>query len=481
MTHGLSHRLQGRFAAKWIVVGLALLAMAGANAAPARAANVGSTLVLDANTGEVLLAKDADAQRFPASLTKMMTLYLVFEALETGSLTLDTRMKVSAFAASRPPTKLGVKAGTTLAVREAIPALITRSANDAAAVIAEQLGGSEARFAEMMTAKAHQLGMSQTNFANPHGLPNPNNVTTASDIAKLGLALREHFPKRYSYFQIKSFSFRGTTIPTHNNLLKRSEIYDGIKTGYTNASGFNIVTSVSSEGKRLLVVVFGGRTARSRDDYVANLVAAYLPKASTEQSGPLVAAFSPRFKGPAVRTHVASLPSDVPYPKAKPDLAASRIAQAFEDGAARTVADVSGGAASQDKVRSAILQALREEPRSRSLLASTPAMKAMAQAELQRPAHMPGTSVASLSESFDVQIAATPSEATARQLLADVQSRLKTATLGTARPDAQEMRNNGRSLFRARFTGFASKDLADEACAAIKRAAYTCYTLASTD
>ena len=292
MTHGLSHRLQGRFAAKWIVVGLALLAMAGANAAPARAANVGSTLVLDANTGEVLLAKDADAQRFPASLTKMMTLYLVFEALETGSLTLDTRMKVSAFAASRPPTKLGVKAGTTLAVREAIPALITRSANDAAAVIAEQLGGSEARFAEMMTAKAHQLGMSQTNFANPHGLPNPNNVTTASDIAKLGLALREHFPKRYSYFQIKSFSFRGTTIPTHNNLLKRSEIYDGIKTGYTNASGFNIVTSVSSEGKRLLVVVFGGRTARSGDDYVANLVAAYLPKASTEQSGPLVAAGS---------------------------------------------------------------------------------------------------------------------------------------------------------------------------------------------
>ncbi len=230
-------RLRDRFAAQWIAAGLALVALFGVVLRPAEAANVGSTLVLDANDGRVLMARDADAPRFPASLTKMMTLYLVFEALETGALTLDTPMKVSAYAAARPPTKLGVKAGSTLAVKEAIPALITRSANDAAMVIAEHLGGSEARFAEMMTAKAHQLGMAQTTFKNPHGLPDPGNVTTASDMAKLALALREHFPNRYSYFQIKSFSFRGTTIPTHNNLLKRSEIYDGIKTGYTNASG----------------------------------------------------------------------------------------------------------------------------------------------------------------------------------------------------------------------------------------------------
>jgi D-alanyl-D-alanine carboxypeptidase len=457
-------------------------------AAPAGAANVGSTLVMDANTGEVLLSKEADTQRFPASLTKMMTLYLVFEALETGALTLDTPMKVSAYAAARPPTKLGLKVGSNLLVKEAIPALITRSANDAAVVIAEQLGGTEARFAEMMTAKARQLGMSRTTFKNPHGLPNPGNVSTASDIAKLAMALREHFPERYAYFQIKSFSFRGKTIPTHNNLLKRSAIFDGIKTGYTNASGFNIATSVSSEGRRLLVVVFGGRTARSRDDYVGSLVQAYLPKASTQRSGPLMAALRPTFKGPAVRSHVASLPSTVPYPTAKPDLVQSRIAQAFGGSSRDAVSAVANKGSSQDSVRVAILQALSEEHRASAAPPPIPTMKAMSGTELQRPVSMPKASVSSSlvasrspSDIWDVQIGATPSQVTARQILAEVQARLAASVLGTAQPVAQALRDGGRTLYRARFTGFASKASADTACAAIKRVAYTCYTVAASN
>lgn len=461
-----------------VLLGLALVTAWSLAAGPARAANVGSTLVIDANNGQVLLSKDADKLRFPASLTKMMTLYLTFEALKTGALTLDTPMKVSAYASARPPTKLGLKPGSTLLVKDAIPALITRSANDAAVVLAEQMGGTEEHFAEMMTAKAHQLGMSMTTFKNANGLPNPNNVTTAEDIAKLSIALREHFPERYSYFKIKSFVFRGSTIPNHNNLLKRDEIYDGIKTGYTNASGFNISTSVSSEGKRLLVVVFGGRTARSRDDYVANLVQAYLPKASTERSGPLVAAFSPRYKGPAVRTHVAAVPASVPYPTGKPDMAGSRIAQAFE-GDAKTRTEIAD-AGSHDTVRSAIAQALLEEPRARA----ADALKTLTKADLQRAASMSGTLAASqgaAASTWDVQIVATPSEATARQMLSEVQARLKDPILSVSTPVAQAQRTNGATLYRARFAGFASKTQADEACAAIRRVAYTCYAVSSAD
>ncbi|WP_182085953.1 D-alanyl-D-alanine carboxypeptidase [Aureimonas sp. ME7] len=470
------------------VAGFVLMAASILMAAPAKAANVGSTLVMDANTGEVLLSREADTQRFPASLTKMMTLYLVFEALETGALTLDTPMKVSAYAAARPPTKLGLKVGSSLLVKEAIPALITRSANDAAVVIAEQLGGTEARFAEMMTAKARQLGMSRTTFANAHGLPNPGNVSTATDIARLAMALREHFPERYAYFQIKSFSFRGTTIPTHNNLLKRSAIFDGIKTGYTNASGFNIATSVSSEGKRLLIVVFGGRTARSRDDYVGSLVQAYLPKASTRRSGPLMASLRPTFKGPAVRSHAASLPAAVPYPTAKPDLVESRIAQAFGSRSRDEVVVDPNKGSSQDSVRAAILQALSEEPRAKPAQLPVPTMKAMSGTELQRPASMPTASVhsslvasRSMSDTWDVQIAATPSQATARHILSEVQARLAASVLGASQPVAQELRDGDRTLYRARFTGFASKASADTACAAIKRVAYTCYAVAAAN
>ncbi len=363
----------------------------------------------------------------------MMTLYLVFEALETGALTLDTPMKVSAYAAARPPTKLGVKAGSTLAVKEAIPALITRSANDAAMVIAEHLGGSEARFAEMMTAKAHQLGMAQTTFKNPHGLPDrKRDHRVRHGQARAGAA--RAFSEPLQLFPDQVVLVPGHDDPTHNNLLKRSEIYDGIKTGYTNASGFNIVTSVSSEGRRLLVVVFGGRSARSRDDYVASLVAAYLPKASTQRSGPLVAGFAPRFKGPSVRPHMAAVPPAVPFPTAKPDVAASRIAQAFADGAGRAVAEAGRGGSSHDPVRAAILQALRDEPRPRGGPFAPSTMKALAQTGPQRPAGMPGASEAlsGAAGTWDVQIAVTPSEATARQMLADVRTRLKDAAFEAA-------------------------------------------------
>ena len=225
--------------------------------APASANSKYAGIVIDAKTGKTLYAHDADAQRYPASLTKMMTLYLVFEALERGKIRLDTRVKFSANAAKEPPTKLGVGTGKSITVEQVIYALVTKSANDASTAIAEHLGGSEAKFAKMMTAKARSLGMSKTTFRNAHGLPNSGQVTTARDMAKLGIALREHYPRQYKYFSARSFKFGDTTMGNHNRLLGTVRGVDGIKTGYTRASGFNLVSSVVDRDRSIVAVVPG--------------------------------------------------------------------------------------------------------------------------------------------------------------------------------------------------------------------------------
>jgi D-alanyl-D-alanine carboxypeptidase len=201
-------------------------------------------IVIDANSGTVLHSTNPDAQRHPASLTKIMTLYLLFEQLEAGKLKLDSQLKVSAEAAGQMPTKLGLKPGSTLAVEDAIKGMVTRSANDAAAVVAEAIGGDETQFAKLMTRKAQALGMTRTVYKNASGLPNDDQVTTARDQSILGRAVQERFPRYYKYFSIRTFTFRGQSISNHNHLLGSVEGVDGIKTGYTNASGFNLVTSV---------------------------------------------------------------------------------------------------------------------------------------------------------------------------------------------------------------------------------------------
>jgi len=239
-----------------------------------------AAIVIDAHSGKVLYQEHADAKRYPASLTKMMTLYMMFEALEKGRISLKTPIPVSAYAAARPPTKIGFKPGQTIPVEAAAKSLITRSANDVASAVAEYLGGSEKKFAQMMTARAHRLGMKSTNFSNASGLPDVNNYTTARDMARLSLALRRDFPKYYKLFNTTSFEYQGQTINSHNRLVKTMKGVDGIKTGYVRMSGFNIASSMQSEGKSIVAVVMGGRTSASRDAHVRTLLTTYIAKAS---------------------------------------------------------------------------------------------------------------------------------------------------------------------------------------------------------
>ena len=236
--------------------------------APAVARQAPAAIVIDANTGSTLHAAAADARRYPASLTKMMTIYLIFEHLKQGRLTLSTPIRFSQRAANQQPSKLGLKVGETITVKDAISALITKSANDVATAVAEHIAGSEIAFARLMTAKARALGMSRTVYQNASGLPDKSQVTTARDMARLGLALQDDFPKRYRMFAQRRFAYRGRRYKNHNRLLGRFPGTDGIKTGYTRASGFNITTSVRRDGKHLIGVVIGQRTrprARYRD------------------------------------------------------------------------------------------------------------------------------------------------------------------------------------------------------------------------
>lgn len=237
-----------------------------------------AAIVVDGNSGRMLFQSNAEATRYPASLTKMMTLYLLFEALENGRASLTTPIPVSDFARGRPPTKIGFKSGESIDVDSAIRALATKSANDVAVAVAEFLAGSEEAFARAMTARAGQLGMRSTVFRNASGLPDDAQRTNARDMAILGMALRKRFPQYFHYFGEREFTYRGKVIRGHNDLIGRVRGVDGIKTGYIRASGYNIVTSVSAGGRRLIVVVMGADSARSRNDHVEELIARYLPQ-----------------------------------------------------------------------------------------------------------------------------------------------------------------------------------------------------------
>ena len=240
-----------------------------------------ASIIVDGNSGSVLQATSPDGIRHPASLTKIMTLYLLFERLESGKMKLDTELPVSQHAADQDPTKLNLRAGQTIRVEDAIKGLVTRSANDAAVVIAEAIAGDEDDFAQMMTRKARSLGMSKTVYRNANGLPNDEQVTTARDQATLGRAIQERFPRYYRYFATSTFNWRGQSIRNHNHLLGSVEGVDGIKTGYTRASGFNLVTSMRRGNRHLIGVVLGGRSGGSRDATMRNLLAENLEKGAT--------------------------------------------------------------------------------------------------------------------------------------------------------------------------------------------------------
>ncbi|MGO1246388.1 MAG: serine hydrolase [Oceanisphaera sp.] len=224
-----------------------------------------AAIIVNANSGEVLHADRADEPRYPASLTKMMTLYLLFDAMDNGLMRLDTKMPVSAHAASMPQTNISLKEGDRLRVRDAIPALIVRSANDVAVVVAEALGGTEREFANMMTAKAKALNMTATTFRNASGLPDGEQRSTARDLSILSLRLMKDHADYYHYFSALTFTFNGKTYDSHNRMVKDYAGTDGMKTGYIRASGFNVATSVLRDGQRLVGVVMGGKSSRSRN------------------------------------------------------------------------------------------------------------------------------------------------------------------------------------------------------------------------
>jgi D-alanyl-D-alanine carboxypeptidase len=289
-----------------------------------------SDIVVDGNSGAILHASNPDALRHPASLTKIMTLYLLFEQLEAGKLKLDSSLEVSEHAAIQSPTKLGLRDGQTIKVEDAIKGIVTRSANDAAVVVAENIAGDEETFAKLMTRKAQALGMAHTVYRNASGLPNSEQITTARDQALLGRTIQERFPRYYKYFSTRVFEYRGEAIGNHNRLLGSVEGVDGIKTGYISASGFNIVTSVHRDNRFLVAVVFGGSSAGSRDDRMRGLIRDNIAAASVQHTAPLVAETDskPDTKAAAKSaspTYAVASASSVPVtvtsakPEAKPD------------------------------------------------------------------------------------------------------------------------------------------------------------------
>jgi len=413
----------------WLQILIVACAASAAIGASSAEAVVSAAIVVDAKTGKVLYSSNADTRTYPASLTKMMTLYLLFEALDNGKVSLSSRITVSKHAAAQPPSKLGLTPGQTISVEDAILALVTRSANDIAAAIGEYLGGSESSFAVQMTARARSLGMKSTTFRNASGLPDAAQVTTARDMSILGRAVQDRFPTYFRYFKTTSFTYNGAKIGNHNRLLGKVRGVDGIKTGYIRAAGFNLVTSVNLPDRRLIAVVLGGSTASSRDQRMAGLIKTYLPKAS---AGPQVAG---RIL-PAGAPTVASLPTPRPRPDGDGEI---------ETGSVATVAS-----------------AVPDEPRSQGDIGDDMVVD---------------TATTPVVSGWKIQIAATPSQASALQLLERAQA-TGDSVLGDASPYTEPVVKGSTTLYRARFAGFASKQEAWAACAYLTKQKFACYAIA---
>ncbi|MDQ0999209.1 D-alanyl-D-alanine carboxypeptidase [Phyllobacterium ifriqiyense] len=423
-------------------------------ATQAEAQSKAASIVVDANTGKTLYSSNADAKRYPASLTKMMTLYMLFEAMAAGKVSKSTPIAVSAYAASQPPTKIGFKPGQTISAEAAILSLITKSANDAATAIGEHLGGSEQRFAVMMTNKARQLGMRNTQFRNASGLPDGQQYSTARDLAVLGIALREHFPQYYSYFSTRSFSYRGRRIVGHNRLLGKVEGVDGIKTGYTRMSGFNLVSSVNTGGKKLVAVVMGGSSGGSRDAQMAKLIAQYLPSASRRDGGNLLASR----KNSQISVAALELPENdnVPVPVQREVAAAPVEAE-----------EVVTAYAAPAPAASPAAQILR-------IPAPTPKEEV---GEGDQSEVDPVTTASASPGGWMVQIGSTGSPQEAKALLSKAVSQVG-APVASLSPYTEKFQKGSITYHRARFAGISSAKAANSACAALKRQSFNCFAIA---
>jgi D-alanyl-D-alanine carboxypeptidase len=481
-----------------------------------------AAIVVDANNGAVLHAAAADAPRHPASLTKIMTLYLLFEQIEAGKIKLDTPMEVSREASIQAPTKLGLRPGDTIKVDDAIRGLVTKSANDASVVIAEAVGGSEEEFARAMTRKARALGMRSTTYRNANGLPNDEQITTARDQALLGIAIQERFPKYYRYFSLASFVYRGKAVRNHNRLLGKVEGVDGIKTGFTRDSGFNLVSSVKRGPRRIVAVVLGGRSGASRDARMRDLIEAHIDDASTKPGSALVAE--------------ATRPEAVP---AKPQLASAEAVSLGAALAREVTAAISPGSTAPltpVKVKTVVVKlvppknapATNPEPVPNTALAPSAQEEALVQslaaaAPIDPPAPTPASpgpgllgklpamvaaakqavvpsakaepapaakpevaSSAKVQERFAtaprntrggwaVQVGAYEDEGEAKQHLTSARSKIAQAAQ-KAEPYIERTVKGAKTYYRARFAGF-DRDQAEKVCKHLKREDVACMAL----
>ena len=456
---------------------LVILGVQSADARPVQA-----SIVVDAVSGEVLSASNADTSTYPASLTKMMTLYLLFEAMQDGRVKLTDTITFSKNSAGKAATNLNVDSGDRISVETAILALVVRSANDAATAIAEQLGGTEAGFARLMTNKAQMLGMTRTTFRNANGLPDAKQRTTARDMATLSVALIRDFPQYYGYFKRTSFKYRGVTYRGHNKLLKSFKGYDGIKTGYIRASGFNLASSAERDGRRLVVVVLGGSSPSMRDRKVADLLTSGFK--SQRGTGTLIAAKAPlsgqvKAAAPApADTAAESMVEDViANILIKPAQAAS-VEERDQPVSALQLAGLKGltpllKPGTRPKTEPAAAAVALASP---VLKPGTSAKVDLAEAEPFVPDAQATTVVWKADGAYGIQVGAY-SKYNAAQKAAQTATKAESQLLADARIiiDTQKM-NNGSKLYRARVAGLSKTD-AQTACRNLKAKRTDCLVL----
>ncbi|MCY1664301.1 D-alanyl-D-alanine carboxypeptidase [Rhizobium sp. SL86] len=448
--------------------------------------------ILDVNSGKVLQATNADELNHPASLTKMMTLYMVFEALRDGRLKWDQQIVMSANGARTIPMKLGIRQSQTYTVREAVYGMIVRSANDVAEGIGDHLYGSEERFGAAMTAKARQLGMSRTVFRNGSGLPDSRQVTTARDMARLGLALMRDFPREYQLFSTASFNFRGKTLRGHNNLMYRYKGMDGIKTGFTNASGFNLVSAVNDNGRRVIGVVLGGKSARSRDARMAELLDEAMPKAAT-RSGTLMAALRPAPQ--PIFPQAAPQRADVPEPVMRSEVDAPMEQQPTRapkrQEASFPVAPRPPASAAPAIATPALPQPVIADRYTPSVaMPQQPAAVARTQAaDMATPARSSDLAYAAAPKSdaplpfkivsaagWRVEVGSAGNETEAISLLSRAMPKLDGRFQGLT-PYTDSVHGKSGATYRARFSGFSDQAAALSACKVLKASSFACQVL----
>lgn len=517
-----------------MVLILSLFLMASTNqTASARPAF--SAVTVDASTGKIIYSRNLDSKRYPASLTKVMTLYLMFQEIEAGRMSFSTPMKVSKRAAAQQPSKLGLRVGSTITARNAMFALITKSANDAAMVVAEHIGGSQKGFAERMTRQARAMGMTRTKFTNPNGLPDKRQVTTARDMATLGLRIQRDFPQYYKHFATRSFKYGKRKYRNHNRLLGKLKGVDGIKTGYTRASGFNLLSSRTLGTRSLVAVVMGGRSGRSRNAFMTKILKRDLRKASRGSKKIAVVAGNPpgysASKINKAKSQGQTGSDFVPVPREKPDLKQTdtaklaKLASAYEHtvpvadpvgalvarnpqpeiaqqadtplpangvtftsvvvpstetkGDSLVVADALGQLAASSapgKDQSRISPSSMQRPEASAQPASPSALQSAAAPAQIQPEKQQSSS--KHQASWNIQIGAFPTREGARDRLAAAKTR-RVAELKRATPFLMPVASNGNTLYRARFSGL-NKKQATRACRQLKRAGVGCFPLAPT-